>query len=51
MIDDLRFIERKDYNTLDGPYRIVKILQYSDGYTWFDVPLVVAPPTNPGGGE
>lgn len=43
MIDDLRWIERSelfakyDENIIT---KTTKVLQYSDGYHWFDVPTV-----------
>lgn len=42
MIEDLRFVERfvPAPELGENMGRTVKILQASDGYVWFDVPLV-----------
>lgn len=45
MITKLRFVER--IIAENGIGRIVKILQYSDDYNWFDVPLIKLDDTKP----
>lgn len=40
MIEDLRFVERKEYSGFDAnTVKVLRILQAYDGHVWFDVPL------------